>query len=99
MGIKDLEIKKTFYSNLNERQRRHFAAIEAKQLGHGGISKVSKCFGIHRETIRSGMKELITPSDFPADRIRREGGGRKKNDKRTRTHKSIYRGNRGPHSR
>ena len=80
MEIKDLEIKKTFYSNLNERQRRHFAAIEAKQLGHGGINKVSQCFGIHRETIRSGIKELNSASDFPTDRIRKQGGGRKKND-------------------
>ena len=36
MEIDNLDIKMSFYEGLNERQRRHFLAIEAKALGHGG---------------------------------------------------------------
>ena len=30
-----------FYRSLNERDRRHYAAIEAIKLGHGGIGYIS----------------------------------------------------------
>jgi len=76
--IKNLELKKAFYNTLNERQRRHFVAIEAKYLGHGGITKVSECFGVHRETIRIGISELESGDTLKPGRIRREGGGAKK---------------------
>ena len=83
MEIENLEMKKDFYESLNERQKRHFVAIEAKQLGHGGIAKISKCFDVHRETIRIGIQELASKEKLEAGRIRKEGGGRKKNSSRT----------------
>ncbi|MBI5036979.1 ISAzo13 family transposase, partial [Candidatus Micrarchaeota archaeon] len=44
--------------SLNERARRHWVAIEAKALGRGGISAVSRATGITRKTIRAGLSEL-----------------------------------------
>ena len=64
----------------DERERRLWAAVEAQQLGRGGISTVAKATGLSRTTIYQGLNEL---SDCPAgaglrrDRIRAEGGGRK----------------------
>lgn len=79
MRIDNLENKKKFFSTLNERQKRHFAALEAKQLGHGGILAVSEFFGIHRHTIRHGLEELENTENLQSDRIRKQGAGRKKN--------------------
>lgn len=79
MKIDNLENKLKFYVTLDERQRRHFAAIEAKQLGHGGILTVSKAFGIHRETVSKAISEIEHTTDLNSDRIRQKGAGRKKN--------------------
>ena len=46
------------YESLNEKDRRHYAAIEAKKLGHGGISYIARLFGISEKTIRSGLDEF-----------------------------------------
>ena len=78
MEIANLALKKRFYSSLNERQRRHFAALEAQELGHGGIKQVSEAFGISVVTIREGISELIANEQLAPGRIRKEGGGRKK---------------------
>lgn len=78
MKIENLELKKRFYASLNERQRRHFAALEAKEIGHGGIKEVSAAFGISVVTIREGFIELEANTQLPSGRIRKAGGGRKK---------------------
>ncbi len=67
---------------LNERQRRLWAASEAMGLGHGGITLVSKATGISRPTITLGLKELQNEERLPEGRVRREGGGRKKSAER-----------------
>ncbi len=71
------------YSRLSEKDRRQYAAIEAIKLGYVGITYVSKLFGINRDTISEGKKELLALSKEPVleRRQRRSGGGRKKNDK------------------
>ncbi len=79
MDIDNLSNKQKFFATLNERQRRHFAALEAQQLGHGGILAVSKAFGIHRETVSKAITELQSSETLVSDRIRKVGGGRKKN--------------------
>lgn len=80
MEIENLELKKTFYRGLNERQRRHFAALEAKILGFGGIKVVCEAFEIDPVTVRTGIEELTTgQTELPSGRIRRAGAGRKKN--------------------
>jgi predicted ArsR family transcriptional regulator len=78
MEIQNLEIKKIFFDYLNERQKRYFTAIMAKDLGHGGQISISKAFGIEADTVRRGLSELELKEVIPTNRIRKQGGGRKK---------------------
>jgi hypothetical protein len=43
---------------LNERQRRLWAASEARALGYGGVAAVARVTGISEDTIGRGKKEL-----------------------------------------
>jgi hypothetical protein len=61
---------------LNERQRRAFAAAEAKALGRGGVAQVVAATGLARNTVLTGLEELAEPHS-PAVPARRSGGGRK----------------------
>ena len=73
-------IRKRFASlcpHLNERERRLYAAAEARAAGYGGIAAVSAATGIAASTIGRGLKELTTPETLKPDRTRRPGGGRK----------------------
>jgi hypothetical protein len=51
------------------------AANEARELGHGGVSLVSRACGLSRVTITKGIHELDRPPLAPG-RIRRPGAGR-----------------------
>src|SRR5512135_2343594 len=68
---------------LNERARRLWAAVEARAIGRGGITRVAEATGLSRATIRAGLKQLDVPMPSPGrsettpERIRRLGGGRK----------------------
>ena len=64
---------------LNERARRIWGATEARAAGYGGITWVSRATGISYSTIVRGMKELESGQTTQPGRIRRTGGGRKKN--------------------
>jgi transposase len=64
-------------SELSERARRRWAAVEAVSLGRGGISAVSAATGLAQSTIRRGIRELNTGDTPPAGRQRRTGAGRK----------------------
>jgi len=67
---------------LDERARRVWAAVEARAMGRGGMSRVAEATGLSRVTIRAGLQELALadtasgPQASPA-RLRRRGGGRK----------------------
>jgi len=61
---------------LDERQRRLFAAAEARAAGRGGIAAVSRVTRIAASTIGRGLKEIDEPQ-APPDRVRRPEGGRK----------------------
>lgn len=63
------------WPHLDERARRLFAASEARALGHGGVSLVSRACGLSRVTITKGLREL-DEAPLPAGRVRRVGGGR-----------------------
>ncbi len=64
-------------SRLNEQQRRWLAALESKNLGHGGDTLLSQITGLHVDTIRRGREELDADlHDRPTDRVRRPGAGR-----------------------
>jgi transposase len=64
---------------LNERQWRLYVATEAKRIGPGGISQVAREAGVSRKTIRQGLGEVEAGALYqPGERIRKQGGGRKK---------------------
>jgi hypothetical protein len=63
---------------LNEYQRRRYLSAEAKSLGYGGISLISRISGMSRQTLTEGVKELeCTGRVLPEGRNRKPGGGRK----------------------
>jgi hypothetical protein len=68
------------WPHLNERTRRMLAASEARQMGYGGVSEVSRICGLSRVTILKGMRELEGEA-LPAGRVRRPGGGRTRLEK------------------
>lgn len=77
-----------FLSRLDEQQRRWYVALEAKKLGHGGITHLSKITGMHVETIRRGGDELDNAlAERPPDRVRLPGGGRRSVEKKSRRSK------------
>jgi hypothetical protein len=74
-----------FFSRLDEQQRRWFAALEAKKIGHGGDTLVALITGLHVDTIRRGREELDSDlAERPTDRIRNPGAGRPRVKKKTR---------------
>ena len=46
------------FESLNEKDRRHYAAVEAKKLGAVGVKYIAKLFGISAKTVESGLREL-----------------------------------------
>ena len=63
--------------SLDERLRRIVCAAEAKVLGYGGVTTVSRATGVSRRAIHSGLKELEAhPAEQEASalRVRRPGG-------------------------
>lgn len=64
---------------LNEKQQRLYLASEGIALGRGGFALISKISGVSRPTILLGKKELEKGIvSLPKDRVRKQGGGRKK---------------------
>lgn len=66
---------------MDERRRRQWAAAEARELGWGGVSLLSRVTGLSRPTIHAGMRELDQPVGKrvqDAARVRRPGAGRKR---------------------
>jgi hypothetical protein len=69
-------------SRLDEQQRRWYVALEAKKLGHGGITLLSQITGMSVDTIRRGRDELDEElSGRPVDDVRLPGGGRPRVEK------------------
>jgi Rhodopirellula transposase DDE domain len=62
---------------LNERQRRLWAASEAMAAGRGGIAGTARATGMAIDTIRRGIGELERGESIGAGRVRKPGGGRK----------------------
>lgn len=67
----------SYYESLSEKDRRRYAAIEAKKLGRGGIEYIKRLLGCNYRTIHKGITELEQQS-LSDLRIRRPGAGRKK---------------------
>src|SRR5438876_1520165 len=71
---------------LDERQRRLWAATEARALGRGGVTAVAAATALRRNTIHAGLRELqarapvaagAPPPPGAGRRVRAPGGGRK----------------------
>ena len=64
--------------HLDERQRRLFAAAEAKAAGYGGIAAVSRVTRIAASTIGRGLKDIEAPdsSHLAAFVVREAGANR-----------------------
>jgi len=81
---KNLKIKlSTILPELDERQRRLLVAMEAIELGYGGVSAVSEITGMSRNTILRGIDDLDVVQKSKnmggiTGRIRKKGGGRKR---------------------
>jgi hypothetical protein len=54
------------------------AANEARALGRGGISEVSRACGLSRKAIAKGIREIDAGTALPPGRVRQPGAGRKK---------------------
>jgi len=63
---------------LDERQRRVLAGGFAQMLGRGGVTAVSRAAVMSRNTVITGTKVIASGGAQPRDRVRREGGGRKR---------------------
>ena len=66
---------------LDEREIRLVLAADAVSMGRGGLSLVSTITGVSRVTLNAGVKELETSqavNRLEKKRIRKPGGGRKK---------------------
>jgi transposase len=63
---------------LDERQRRLWAAAEARSAGRGGIAATARATGMAEDTIRKGLRELELGSSPGRGRVRRRGAGRKR---------------------
>ena len=70
---------KSTYSQLSEKDRRTYAAIEALKLPRGGIAYIARLVGCSRNTIIRGINDLSSPAkkSDTDNRIRRKGAGRK----------------------
>lgn len=74
-------LMKQYFSRLPEKERRHYAAIEAQKLGFGGKVYISKLMPINRHALNKGIRELLDETIYnqiPNGKQRRVGGGRKK---------------------
>lgn len=81
-STEDKELMQRFYRSLSEKDRRRYAAIEVKKLGHGGNRYIANILGCDPKTIRVGLRELESlpeKAQMPG-RMRRPGGGRKPYD-------------------
>ncbi|MGH7816789.1 MAG: ISAzo13 family transposase [Candidatus Binatia bacterium] len=63
---------------LNEQSRRRFVALEARALGHGGVSLMARITGLARSTIYGGLFDIRHKVTAAPGRVRKSGGGRKK---------------------
>jgi len=69
---------KAFYDSLSEKDRRRYAAVEAKKLGHGGMQYIVEVLECDEKTIRHGRSDLEQlPHDEAGDRIRKKGRSQK----------------------
>ena len=84
------EKMKLFYNNLSEKDKRHYAAIEAEKLGYGGIQYIAKLFQCSRQMIGRGMKELKNNNLLGKGQVRKAGGGKKNYEQKNSSIGSVF---------
>jgi hypothetical protein len=67
----------SLFPHLNERQRHLVVALDAEQLGRGGITLVSRVSGFSRPTVYRAIRDLHR-LPLSTDRVRHSGAGRKR---------------------
>jgi Rhodopirellula transposase DDE domain len=70
------QLLRTARPPLDERDRRLWAAAQARAEGRGGIAAVVQATGISESTVRRGLKELDRDDSLGPGRVRRPGAGR-----------------------
>jgi hypothetical protein len=66
-------IVRRMFGSLRERARRRYAAVEAVELGHGGIESLSRLLGCDPKTIRQGGAELEAEKELASEGQRKKG--------------------------
>jgi hypothetical protein len=61
---------------LDERQRRLWAASEARSDGRGGLAAVCRVTGMAQTTVRRGLRDLDAGEEWEPGRVRKRGAGR-----------------------
>lgn len=64
------------FPHLNERQQHLVAALDAEQLGRGGLALVARLTGLSRPTLYRAIRNLHQ-EPLPVERVRQAGAGRK----------------------
>ena len=63
------------YESLSEKDRRRYAAIEAKKLSYGGISYIFSLFMCDDKTVKKGMRKLEDKKRLEQREIWKTDGG------------------------
>jgi hypothetical protein len=72
-----------FFALLDEKQRRLYAGLESLKLGRGGDQQIAGLLGLDPATVSRGRRELVS-QDIEKERVRKQGGGRKRLEKKRR---------------
>lgn len=64
---------RVLFDSLSERDRRLYAATEARKLGHGGVAYLASVLGCSERTIRRGILDLDRLPSPPDGRVRKKG--------------------------
>jgi transposase len=84
MQVDRREKYQQMHALLNEKQWRHYLALEAKE--RGSVAQVAQEAGVSQNTIRRGIKEVEAGERYlPGQRQREKGGGRKKESEKDPT--------------
>ena len=78
VATEDERLWLNLFSELNEVQRRRFAALKALELKWGGVSRVCELTGMSHHTVEKGRDELKSKDTSVPGRLRKMGGGRKR---------------------
>jgi len=79
-----MEQVRLVFGRLDEQQRRLVAGLLSKSVGWGGDTELALVTGLDPKTIKRGRDELDNDlKDCPADRIRRQGAGRPRVEKKS----------------